>query len=86
MRELNKKDLTKIITNTINVMNLTETDLAKGREFAVGFLIGDIYKQQELIEYLKKPCKIIKGKNELNISLITKFKKRFVKIQSDVDG
>ena len=78
---MNKKDLTKIINHTINVMNLTETDLAKGREFAVGFLIGDIYKQTELIDYLQKPCTIDYKKSKLNISLIQKFKRNFVRIE-----
>lgn len=83
---MNKKDLTKIIIHTIKVMNLTETDLAKGREFAVGFLIGDIHKQKELINYLRKPCMIDYKKSKLNVSLFQKFRRNFVRIQSDIDG
>lgn len=83
---MNKKDLTKIINHTINVMNLTETDLAKGREFAVGFLVGDIFKQKEMIDYLKEPCKIDYKKKKLNVSLLQKFRRNYVRIQSDIDG
>lgn len=79
---MNKKELTRIVNHTINVMNLTETDLTKGREFAVGFLIGDIKKQYEIIEYLKNPCEIQKGKLKIKVSLFEKFKRKFVQIKS----
>ena len=78
---MNKKDLTKIVAKTIDVMNLTETDLKKGREFAVGFLIGDARKQLEILEYLKTPCEISRGKLKIEISLFQKFRRHYVRIR-----
>lgn len=78
---MDKKLLGVILVYAIEELKLGDHDLKNGRDFALGFVTGDIYLQRDLIEYLAIPRDVFVRGEKIRVEFFRKMKKPFIRVK-----